>query len=199
MEGSLQQQPQIKILPALSVNERPKSREVDIDEVVRTVKGVLPQHVEGNIEVTITLLEKNLIMADMALMKEALTDLVRNAMDAVSGYGKLSLTVNHANFEIESLLNADDSLIGACDFISLAGGGTDVRVDEKIKEKLFEPFFTTRTAGNGLGLAIAYRIITQHHDGRIKAERRVGQGIEVNIYLPLTKLEIVKMMSIPVG
>ena len=199
MEGSLQKQPQIRILPVLSVNERLRSRGADIGEVVRTVKGVLPQHVEGNIEVTITLLEENLIMADMALMKEALTDLVRNAMDAMSGYGKFSLTINQVNFEIESLLNADDSIIGACDFISLAEGGTDIGVDKKMKEKLFEPFFTTRTVGNGLGLAIAYRIIKRHHGGRIKAESRVGQGTEVNIYLPLTKLEMVKMMSIPAG
>ena len=200
MQGSLQKQPQIKILPAFSVNERLRLREADIDEVVKTVQGVLPQHVDGDIDVTITLLEKNLkIMADMALMKEALTDLVRNAMDAMPGYGKFSLTINQVNFEIESLLNADDPIIGACDFISLAGGGTDVRVDEKIKEKIFEPFFTTKTAGNGLGLAIAYRIIKQHRDGRIKAESRVGQGTEVNIYLPLTKLEIVNMMSIPAG
>ena len=200
MEGSLQKQPQIKILPALSVNERPRLRGADIDEVVKTVKGVLPQHVDGNIDVTVTLLEKNLkIMENMALMKEALTELVRNAMDAMSGYGKFSLTTNQVNFEIESLLDGDNSFIGACEFISLAGEGTDVRVDEKLKERILEPFFTTRTAGNGLGLAIAYRIITQHHDGRIKAERRVGQGIEVNIYLPLTKWEIVKMMSIPAG
>ena len=196
MEGSLQKQPQIKILPALSVTERPRLREADIDEVVKTVQGVLPQHVDGDVDVTITLLEKNLkILADMALMKEALTDLVRNAMDAMPRYGKFSLTINQVNFEIESLLNADDSIIGACDFISLAG--TDVGVDEKIKEKIFEPFFITKTTGNGLGLAIAYRIIKRHHDGRIKVESRVGQGIEVNIYLPLTKLEIVNMMSIP--
>jgi signal transduction histidine kinase len=200
MEGNLQKQPQIKILPALSVNERPGLRGADIDEVVKTVKGVLPQHVEGNIDVTVTLLEKNLkIMEDMALMKEALTDLVRNAMDAMSGYGKFSLIFNQVNFEIESLLNGDDSIIGACDFISLAGEGANVRVDEKLKEKIFEPFFTTKTAGNGLGLAVAYRIIRRHRDGRTKAESRVGQGIEVNIYLPLTKLEMVNMMSIPAG
>jgi len=132
-------------------------------------------------------------------MKEALTDLVRNAMDAMSGYGKFSPTINQANFEIESLLNADDSIIGACGFISLAGGGTDVRVDGKIKEKIFEPFFTTRTVGNGLGLAIAYRIIKQHHDGRIKTESRAAHDTEVNVYLPLTKLEMVNMMSIPAG
>jgi len=197
MEGSLQKQPLIKILPALSVNERLRLRKADIDEVVRTVKGVLPQHVDGNIDVTITLVEKNLITADMALMKEALAQLVMNAMDAMSGYATFSLTINHANFEIESLLNADDSIIGACDFISLAGGGADVRVDGKIKERIFEPFFITKKVGDDLGLAIAYRILKQHHDSRMKAESRVGQDTEVNIYLPLTKVEIVNMMSIP--
>jgi signal transduction histidine kinase len=198
MEGSLRKQVQVKILPAFSSNERLRLREADIDEVVRTVQGVLPQQVDEDTDVTITLLEKNLkILTDMALMKEALTHLVRHAMDSMPGCGKFSLTINQVNFEIESLLNADDSLIGACDFISLAG--TDVGVDEKIKEKIFEPFFITKTTGNGLGLAIAYRIIKRHHDGRIRAESRVGQGIEVNIYLPLTKLEIVNMMSIPAG
>jgi two-component system cell cycle sensor histidine kinase/response regulator CckA len=201
MQGSLQRQPQIKILPAFGVNQRLRLREADIDEVVKTVQGVLPQHVDGDIDVTITLLEKNLkIMADMALMKEALTHLVRSAMDAMPGNGKFSLTINQANSEIESLLNGDDSIIGACAFISLAGGGTDVGIDEKIKEKIFEPFFTTKTDGNGLGLAIAYRIIKRHRgSGRIKAESQVGQGTEVNIYLPLTKSEIVNMMSIPAG
>ena len=198
MEGSLRKQVQVKILPAFSSNERLRLREADIDEVVRTVQGVLPQQVDEDTDVTITLLEKNLkILTDMALMKEALTHLVRHAMDSMPGCGKFSLTINQVNFEIESLLNADDSLIGACDFISLAG--TDVGVDEKIKEKIFEPFFITKTTGNGLGLAIAYRIIKRHHDGRIRAESRVGQGIEVNIYLPLTKLEVVNMMSIPAG
>ena len=198
MQGSIQRQPQIRIIPAFSVNERLRVREADIDEVVKTVQGVVPRHVDGDIDITITLLKNLKIIADMALMKEALTHLVRNAMDAMPRYGKFSLTINQANFEIESLLNADDPIIGACDFISLAGGGADVGVDEKIKEKLFEPFFTTKTVGNGLGLAIAYRIIRQHR-GRIKAESRVRQGTEVNIYLPLTKVELVNMMSIPAG
>jgi signal transduction histidine kinase len=189
MQGILQKQPQIKILPAFSINERLRLREADIDEVVKTVQGVLPQHVDEDIDVTITLLEKNLkIMADMALMKEALTHLVRNAIDAMPGYGKFSLTIKQANFEIESLLKGDDSIIGACAFISTAGG-TDVGVVEKIKEKIFKPFFTIKTYGKDLGLAIAYRII----------KSRVRQGKEANIYLPLTKWEMVNMMSIPAG
>jgi signal transduction histidine kinase len=200
MQGSPQKQPHVRILPALSVNERPRLKEEDIDEVVKTVKGVLPQHFDESIDTTITLLEKNLkVMTDMVLMKEALTDLVRDAMDAMSGYGKLSLTIKQVHFEIESLLDADNSIIGACDFISVPRAGADIRVDEKMKEKIFEPFYTTKTAGDGLHLAIAYRIIKQHHDERVRAGSRRGPGTEVNIYLPLTKLEMVNMMSIPAG
>jgi len=197
MIESLQRQSHIKILPAFGVDGRLRLRETDLNEVVKTLESVLPQYVNGDIDITITLLEKNLkIMADMALMRETLTHLIENAMDAVPGHGRFSLTVNQVNYEIESLLNGDNSIIGACAFICLTD--TDRGIDEKIKEKIFEPFFTTKIDGNGLGLAIAYRIIKQNHR-RIKAESKAGQGTEVNVYLPLTKPEIVNMMSIPIG
>lgn len=200
MQGSIQKQPRIRILPAFNVDGRLGSREADVDEAVKTVQSVLPQHVDGDIDVTITLLEKNLkIMADMVLMKEVSARLVRDVLDAMLYCDKFSLIINQLNFEIESLRNADDSLIGACTFISLARAGADVGIDEKIKEKMSEPFFTTKAAGNGLVLAIAYRIIKQHHGGKTRAENPVEQGMEVNIYLPLTKLEIVNMLSIPAG
>ena len=144
MIENFQKQSQIKILPAFSVDGKLRLRETDLNEVARTVEGVLPQYVNRDIDVTITLLEKNLkIMADMALMREAVTHLIKNAMDAMPGSGKFSLTVNQVNFEIESLLDGDDSIIGACAFISLTD--TDGVIDEKIKEKIFEPFFTTKT------------------------------------------------------
>jgi len=191
MQGSLQKQPQIKILPVLSVNEKLRLQEEEIDEVIKTVQSALPWPVDGD-DVTITLVEKNLkFMANMALMKEAITYLVRNAMP---GYGKFSMPINQIHFEIESLLNANDAIIGACAFIPLAGIRTYISVDEKIKEKILEPFYTTKTDGNGLCLTIAYRIITQHQD-RIKLKSRAGRGAEVNMYLPLTKLEVVNMMS----
>jgi signal transduction histidine kinase len=197
MIENFQKQSQIKILPAFGVDGSFRLRETDLNEVVKTLESVLPQYVNGDIDVTITLLEKNLkIMADMARMRETLTHLIENAMDAVPGYGRFSLTVKQVNYEIESLLNSDNSIIGACAFICLTD--TDRGIDEKIKEKIFEPFFTTKIDGNGLSLAIAYRIIKQHQ-GRIRVENRVGQGTEVNVYLPLTKPEIVSMMSIPLG
>jgi two-component system cell cycle sensor histidine kinase/response regulator CckA len=197
MIESFQKQPHIKILPAFSINGRPKLRETDLNEIAKMVEGLLPQYVNSDIEVTITLLEKNLkIMADMDLMKEALTHLIKNAMDAMPGGGEFTLSTRELNFEIESLLDGNKPMVGACAFISLADTG--VGIDEKIKENIFEPFFTTKTDGTGLGLPIAYRIINQHQ-GKINIGSKVGQGTEVNIYLPLTKPEIVNMMTIPLS
>jgi len=196
MQESLQKQPHVKILPAFRVNEGFELRDADIDEAVRTVQGVLPHHVDGDIDITITLLGKNLkIMTDVALMKETLTHLVRNAIPDCS---KFPLTINQVHFEIDSLLHGNDSIIGACAFISLAAAGTYISVDKKIKEKILEPFFTIETEGNGLSLAMAYRVIKQHHE-RIRVKSQMGQSKEANIYLPLTRLEIVSMMSIPAG
>ena len=199
MPANLQIQPQIKILPTFRVREQSRLREADIDDVVKTVTDVLPQHCDRNVDISITLLEKNLkIMADMALMKQTLAQLVRNTMEPRPGCGKFPLTINQVNFQIESLLQGDDSIIGACAFMSLAGASKYISFDEKIKEKILEPFFTTKTDDNGVRLAIAYRIVKQHY-GKTKIGSRVGQGTEVNIYLPLTRLELVSMMSIPVG
>jgi two-component system, cell cycle sensor histidine kinase and response regulator CckA len=199
MIESTQKQPQIKVLPAFGGHGRLRLRETDLSDVVRTVESLLPRYVNGDMDVTITLLEKNLkIMADMALMRETLAHLIENAMDTMPGYGKFSLTVSQANFEIESLLKADDTLVGACAFVSFAGGGAYSGVDEKTRAKMVEPFFTTKTDDNGPGLAIAYRVITEGN-GRIKGRSGMRQNTEVNIYLPLTRLEIVSMMSIPLG
>jgi len=196
MQESLQKHPQIKVLPAFRVNKRFELREAHIDEAVKTVQGALSQNVDGDIDVTITILEKNLkIMTDVVLMKETLTHLVRKA---VPECGKPPLTINQVNFEIESLLNGNDSTVGACAFISLAAAGRYICVDEKIKEKILKPFFTTQAKDNGLSFAMAYRIINQHL-GRIKVKSRATEGKDANIYLPLTRLEMVSMMSMPIG
>ncbi len=196
MQRNLQKQPQVKILPAFSVNENLRLREADSEDIAKLVRVILSQKVDVDNDVTITLVEKNLkIIADMVLMKEALTYLVRNLMDAIPGCNRLSPTNNQVNFEMESLLKSDDSVIGACAFIPLTAADS---VGEKIKEKILKPYFNTKKYGNDLCLATAYRIISKPNE-RIKVKSRLEHSAEVNMYLPLTKLEILNVMSIPVG
>ena len=61
-----------------------------------------------------------------------------------------------------------------------------IGIPEEIKDKLFQPFFTTKPTGEGtgLGLSISYDIVTQQHGGSITADSKVGEYSEFTIRLP---------------
>ena len=63
-----------------------------------------------------------------------------------------------------------------------------VGIPAEIKDRLFQPFFTTKPTGEGtgLGLSISYEIITQQHGGTITVDSRVGEFTEFTIRLPRT-------------
>jgi nitrogen fixation/metabolism regulation signal transduction histidine kinase len=195
MISSFQKQPQIKVLPAFDIDRRLKLRETDLNEITNMVRELLPQNVNWDIDITITLLEKNLrIMADMALMQEGLTHLIKNTMDGLPVSGNSALNINQVSCEVESLMDGFNSIVGACAFIYLADAAAGS--DQKIEERVCEPFFAIKTdSGKNLGLTIAYRIIKE----RNRCTRGGNQLGEANIYLPLTRQEIVNMMSIPLG
>lgn len=193
---SFQKQPCIKSLPSFSVYRKLRLKETDLNEVVKTVEAVLPQYIHGNISVKITLSEKDLkIMAHMALMQEALLNIVKITLDAMPYGGLFSLNTGQVNFENQSIPDGNDDNYGTCAFISLADTG--IGLDEKITGRIFDPFFTTKTGtGKGLGLPIAYHIIKEH-GGSMKIDSTAGQGTAINVYLPLARPEIVSMNSIP--
>jgi nitrogen fixation/metabolism regulation signal transduction histidine kinase len=196
MIAGLQKQPQIKILPAFNVDRRLKLRETDLNEITSMVRELLPQNVNWDIDITITLLENNLkIMADMAVMKEGMTHLIKNAMDRLPFGDNSVLNTGQVSCEVETLLDGFNLIAGACAFIYLAPAAAGI--DEKIGERICEPLFTMKTdSGKSLGLPITYRIIKGANGCRGGNLR--GQG-EANIYLPLTKQEILNMMSRPLG
>ncbi|MEJ2585618.1 MAG: ATP-binding protein, partial [Robiginitalea sp.] len=60
-------------------------------------------------------------------------------------------------------------------------------IPDKIKEKIFQPFFTTKPTGEGtgLGLSMSYDIVTKGHGGQLKMKTKVGLGTEFFTTLPL--------------
>jgi len=71
--------------------------------------------------------------------------------------------------------------------IRIKDNGTGI--PEKVLEKIYQPFFTTKPAGEGtgLGLSLSYDIITKGHGGELKVETKEGNGSEFIIQLPLSK------------
>jgi two-component system, NtrC family, sensor kinase len=74
--------------------------------------------------------------------------------------------------------------------IRVRDNGTGIRPG--IRDKLFQPFFTTKPTGEGtgLGLSISWDIVTQQHGGTITVDSRVGQFTEFTIRLPRTRQAI---------
>jgi len=106
------------------------------------------------------------ISADKEKLKQVFLNIVLNSVQAMPGGGRVIVKTSVA---------ADYVTVSIKDF----GKGIPV----KIKDKLFEPFFTTRKEGVGLGLPISRRII-ENHKGQLIIHSEVGKGTEVVIKLP---------------
>jgi len=104
---------------------------------------------------------------DAAQMKQVLVNLIKNAMQAMTRGGVLGLQTGSTS---------DWAWVDVSD----TGGGIG---QDKINH-IFEPFYTTKKKGTGLGLMIVQRIVRQH-GGHIELESRVGQGTTFRIRLPL--------------
>ncbi len=75
--------------------------------------------------------------------------------------------------------------LSACLAISLASlQDTGAGIDPKDLPHIFEPFYTTKATGTGLGLAVVHGIITEHR-GRIDVQSTPGQETTITLYLPV--------------
>ena len=108
---------------------------------------------------------------DAALMKQALLNLIKNAAASMSEGGKLSITTEEAGGEL---------------LISIADSGHGI--PEDILSKIFEPYFTTKENGTGLGLTAVFKIIKEHL-GEISVKSRQGEGTVFTITLPIPQLD----------
>jgi len=101
-------------------------------------------------------------------IREALLNLVQNALDAMRGGGTLGVTVRVAGSE--AVVEVSDT-----------GAG----MTPEVRERAFEPFFTTKgVGGSGLGLAEVYGIMKRHR-GRAEIESAVGKGTTLRLVFPL--------------
>ncbi len=107
------------------------------------------------------------IKADLQLLKRVLINLVTNAVQAMPGGGRLTLT-SQVQSNGHVLVTVEDTGVG---------------IPEKIKPQIFMPLFTTKSRGQGFGLAVCKRVI-EAHGGSISFESEEGRGAKFTIELP---------------
>ncbi|MBM3293812.1 MAG: HAMP domain-containing protein, partial [Candidatus Aminicenantes bacterium] len=106
------------------------------------------------------------VSADKAKLKIAFRNIVINAVEAIRGRGEVRVTVS-----------------GSGDRVVTSFEDTGPGIEKEILDRIFEPYFSTKDVGTGLGLPIARKIV-EDHDGSIRLESEAGRGTRVTIALP---------------
>jgi PAS domain S-box-containing protein len=121
------------------------------------------------------------IEADMTQMHMVLSAVVTNAAEAIDGQGQIIIRTSNKEIH-EGVAKYNPGLKPgryACLTVQDDGRG----MDSETKRKIFEPFFTRKFQGRGLGMAAVYGIV-KNHGGWISVESQLGKGSVVRIYLP---------------
>jgi two-component system nitrogen regulation sensor histidine kinase GlnL len=119
---------------------------------------------------------------DRAQLTQVFLNVVKNALEALGGAGELTVgTRIETRFHIRRGTSRGR-------FISVLVEDTGPGVPEDAQAELFSPFFTTKTTGTGLGLAVCHRIVTEH-GGTIAYETRPTGGSSFRVTLPVSRTE----------
>lgn len=188
----------LKSLPAFNFSQKMRPKEYDLNEIVMELEKLLPQYLYDGIDVQILKTDKDLkVVADAKIIKEAFVNLIRNANEAMPSGGTLTMITQEMYFRDEAQKNESGNVLGRCALVSIIDTGSGM--DASTRERIHEPFFTTKEGpGRGLGFSIVSRIIEQHH-GNIKVESKPGVGTMVNVYLPLLSKSLFQVTPIPLS
>ena len=147
----------------------PQLKPASLNDVVeKTLELLRPELDNRGLNVTTRLAPRlPMLPIDAVQIQQALVNLIKNAMQAMTKNGALTLQTGEGSDGV---------------WVSVADNGGGIP-QEQIN-RIFEPFYTTKKNGTGLGLMIVQRIV-RTHGGRIELESRLGRGTTFRIWLPL--------------
>ena len=163
-------------------------RETDINRLIvesaKLMRPALGEHIEIQ-----SMLPDDLwtALVDPGQLSAALLNLAINARDAMPGGGKLTLETNNVSFDEDYAAANGDAQVG--DYVMIAVSDTGTGIPEPIRDRVFDPFFSTKGVGKGtgLGLSMVYGFVKQS-GGHIKLYSEEGFGTTFKLYLPKAHL-----------
>ncbi len=133
--------------------------------------------IDPSINLTFKLEAGAFVQLDKLQFQDCLLNTVNNACQSMLGDGEQGKTRNLA---VNTSNNKDEVIIQVID----SGSG----ISAENLEKIFEPMFSTRTFGVGLGLPVVKKVMEQHH-GQVEIDSQLGKGTTVTLRLPKDKTE----------
>ncbi|MGI9534486.1 MAG: hybrid sensor histidine kinase/response regulator, partial [Thermodesulfobacteriota bacterium] len=119
-----------------------------------------------------------IVEIDEGQINQVINNLVINAKQAMPNGGQIKISTEKVNIENNRSLGLESG-----DYVKISIADEGVGISKENLGKIFDPYFTTKEKGSGLGLATSYSII-QKHGGLISVNSKIGEGTQCDIYLP---------------
>jgi two-component system cell cycle sensor histidine kinase/response regulator CckA len=162
-------------------------RPISVNAVIQELLPLLQRSLGENIRLHIDLTEaETTVFMDPAQLEQVVMNLVLNARDAMQskGGGVLTISTRQCTLTKHDILPPEREELTSGNCVCLIVEDTGEGIPEEIRERIFEPFFSTKGIGNtGLGLATVYGIVRQNK-GFITVESEVGVGTRFMVALP---------------
>ncbi|HKJ66275.1 MAG TPA: response regulator, partial [Desulfopila sp.] len=161
-------------------------RPVEIRTVVKDALKLLSQTLPATVEMRSRLLcATETILADPTEIHQILINLCNNSVQAMSAEkGVLEVTLE--SLYLADGLRARDMELGPGAYIQLIVNDSGNGISDEIKDRIFDPYFTTKDVDEGLGMGLAVVLgIVKNHDGAIFVESQLGRGTRFKVLFPL--------------
>src|SRR3989338_404591 len=166
LEGALRIKKIVSDLRTFSKQSESALNLVDINQILESTLSIVWNEIKFKIAVVKDYQAKTQVFADSTQLSQVFLNLLINASQAIPEKGTVTLSTSE---------DTDNVYIKVSD--------TGPGIAPEILPKIFDPFFSTKKTGSGLGLSVSYNII-KSHKGQIKAESAVGKGTTFTISLP---------------
>jgi PAS domain S-box-containing protein len=175
----------VRQILTFSRQSEPERRQVSIEQVVEEALALLRATLPTTIEIRRDFRAGGHVLADPTQLQQVLMNLCTNAQHAMEpNGGVLEVGLHRVELE-EGQTRIDPNLERPGPFVMLSVKDDGCGMSEETRERIFEPFFSTKEVGKGtgLGLSVAHGIVASH-GGAIRVESRPGGGTTFQVYLP---------------
>ncbi|MEM4248218.1 MAG: ATP-binding protein, partial [Candidatus Nanoarchaeia archaeon] len=167
--------------------EKPEKLVFDVNLIIQDTEKMLKHTLRPDIlqEFNLSSEESILINADKSQIEQVIMNLVVNAQDAMPQGGKITIETRKTILDHKE---AEKLGVPPGAFVVISVSDIGIGMSQNTLQQIFEPYFTTKKAGQGtgLGLPISYSII-KDHGGAIKVESKLGRGSKFEVYLPIAE------------
>ena len=156
---------------------------LDVTGVVRGMEPILRRLIPEDVELALsTAADTGAILADRIQLEQVLLNLAANGRDAMPDGGRLSIECRPVEFDLRQA-RAFGEHVAPRQYVLLSVRDTGCGMSPEALEHVFEPFYTTKSGGTGLGLATVHGIVKQS-GGHLTVESRQGRGTCFQLLFP---------------